>query len=185
MLPPEFGRVTVIVALIHHGVECRVELTVPKLISEVIFLNKALNALEFNDVFVRRHADKPAGKRGLDQNADLVDIAHEILIDRPHTPPTVGGEDDEALSPEQLQRLADWICGRPMPLGEVGDDQTFVGLEAAFDDVVPDELINGRPLRRGASRIDAHGRLGFEIRHRPCPFDSRATLLTSSSVSVK
>ena len=168
MLPPELGRVTVVVALIHDGVERRVELTVQKLIGEVVFLNKALNALEFNDVFVRRHADdKPAGECGLDQNADLVDVAHEILIDGPDARTPVGGEDDEALAPEQLQRLADRICGRAMPLGEFGYDQTFVGLEAAFDDVVADGFIDGRPLRRGASRVDAHGRLGLKIRHRP------------------
>ena len=120
MLPPELGRVTVVVALVHDGVERRVELTMPKLIGEVVFLDEALNALEFEDVLVRRHADEPAGKRGLDQNADLVDVADEILVDRPDARPAVGGEDDEALAPEQLQRLADRIGGRAMALREFG-----------------------------------------------------------------
>ena len=116
-------------------------------IGEVVLLDQALNALEFGDVLVRRHADEPAGQRGLDQHADLVDVAHEILVDRPDARAAVGREDDEALAAEQLQRLADRIGGGAMPLGEVGDDQTFVGPEAALDDVVADELIDGRALR--------------------------------------
>ena len=113
--------------------------------------------------------DEPAGQRGLDQNADLVDVAHEILVDRPHARTAVGGEDDEALAPEQLQRLADRICGRAMPLGEVGDDQTFVRLKAAFDDVVADELVDGRPSVEAPVASMPDGRLGLEIRHRPLP----------------
>ena len=48
--------------------------------------------LELGDVLVRRHADEPAGQGGLDQHADLVDVAHEILVDRPDARAAIGRE---------------------------------------------------------------------------------------------
>ena len=67
--------------------------------------------LEFGDVLVGRHADEPAGQGRLDQNADLVDVADEILVDRPHARAAVRGEDDEAFAAEELQRLANGVRG--------------------------------------------------------------------------
>ena len=68
-------------------------------IGEVVFLDEALEALEFGDVFFRRHADEPARQSRLDQDADLVDVADEILVDRPDARAAVEREDDEAFAP--------------------------------------------------------------------------------------
>ena len=38
----------------------------------------------------RHDADEPAREVGLDQHLDLEDVAHEVLVDRPHTRPAVG-----------------------------------------------------------------------------------------------
>src|SRR6186713_2661936 len=47
MLPPEFGRMAIVVPLVHHGVEGGVELAVPERVGEIVLLDQALDAFEF------------------------------------------------------------------------------------------------------------------------------------------
>ena len=51
-------------------------------------------------------ADEPAGQRRLDQHLDLVDVADEILVDRPHAGAAIGLDQHEAFAAQLLQRLA-------------------------------------------------------------------------------
>src|SRR5690606_29238437 len=135
-------------------------------VGEVVFLDETLDALELLDLLERRHADEPARHSGFDENADLVYVTDEILVDGPHPRAPIGGDDDEALPPQELQRLAYRIGRGAVAAREIGDDQPLVGLEAALDDVLADQLVNGRPGPRGARRIDADRRLCLELVHR-------------------
>ena len=127
---------------------------------------RRLEALQFRDVVVRRHADEPARQRRLDEHADLGDVADEVLVDGPHARAAVRRDDDEAFAAQNLQRLAHRVGGGAVAAREVGDDQPLVGLEPALDDVLADEFVNGRAGARSADGIDPGRRLGFEIAHR-------------------
>ena len=127
MLPPEHGRVPVVVTAVHDRVKRRVQLAVPQRIGEVVFLDQALEALELGDVLFGRHADEPAGQGRLDQNADLVDVADEVLVDRPHPRAAVQGEGDEAFPPEELERLANRVRGGAVTAREVGATRRSFG----------------------------------------------------------
>ena len=84
---------------------------------------------ELGNVLVGRHADEPARQGRLDQNADLVDVADEILVDRPDARAAIAVKDDEAFAAQQLQRLANRVGRGAVALGEIGDDQPLIGLE--------------------------------------------------------
>src|SRR4051794_8767599 len=96
---------------IHDGVERRVELAVLQRGGEVILLDEALETLELNDVLGRGHIDKPTRECRLDQDADFIDVAHEVFVDGAYSRPTVRNEDNEALPSQELQSLADRIGG--------------------------------------------------------------------------
>ena len=132
-------------------------------IGEVVLLDQALDAFEFGDVLVGRHVDEPAGQRRLDQDADLVDIADEILVDRPDARAAVGREDDEALAAQQLQRLAHRVGRGAVTLGEVGDHEPLVGCEPPRDDVFADQFIERGALAGGPDGVNPRGWLCFEI----------------------
>ena len=84
VLPPQLGGVSIVVALVHDGVERRIELAVQQRIGEIVLLDQTLEALQFRDVLAGRHADEPARQRRLDEHADLGNVADEVLVDGPH-----------------------------------------------------------------------------------------------------
>jgi hypothetical protein len=106
----------------------------PLLIDEIIFLDEALEALQFSDVFFGRHADKPAGQSRLDQDADLGNVADEILVDRPDPRSAIESEDDEAFTPEELKRLANGVRRGAVTAGKFSCDEALIGLQPALDD---------------------------------------------------
>ena len=113
-------------------------------IGEVVLFDQALDTLEFGDVLVGRHADEPSRQGRLDQDADLVDVADEVLVDRPHARAAVGTKMTKPSPRKQLQGLAHGVGRGAVTPGEVGDDQPFVGCEPALDDVVADEFDRAR-----------------------------------------
>ena len=116
-------------------------------------------ALEFRDVGLRGHSDEPTRQGRLDQNADLVDVANEISVDRPHARAAIAGEDDEAFAAQELQHLPNRRRRTAVTLGEVGDDEALIGLEPPRDDVVADHLVEQRRgIGGGADRVDPERR---------------------------
>src|SRR5690606_26683486 len=102
-----------------------------------------------------------------DQDADLVDVANEILVDGADAGPTIGGDDDEAFAAQELQRFAHRVGGRAVALRELGGDKALVGLEAAADDLVADQLVDRRPLSGRPEMVDSGRRFGPEGAHLP------------------
>ena len=132
-------------------------------IGEIVFLDEALEALEFGDVLFGRHADKPAGQSRLDQDADLGNVADEILVDRPDPRSAIEGEDDEAFTPQKLKRLANGVRRGAVTPGKVGCDEALIGLQPALDDGVANEMVDGGAFAGGADGIDPSGRPCLEI----------------------
>ena len=64
-------------------------------------------------------------------DADLVDVADEIVVDRADARAAVRREDHEAFAAQQLQRFAHRIGGGAESLGEIGDHEAFIGLQPA------------------------------------------------------
>src|SRR5690242_356282 len=105
VFPPQFGSMSIVVPLVDRGMEFRVEIAVQDLVSEIVGLDLALDRFEFHDVRLRRHPDEPARQGWLDQNADLVDVANEIPINRPDARAAIAREDDKAFATQELQHL--------------------------------------------------------------------------------
>src|SRR6185295_2064229 len=163
MLPPQRGSVPVVVALVHHRMECRVQFTVPLRIGKIIFLDEVLEAFQFSNVLFGRHADKPARQSRLDQDSDLGNVTDEIMINWPDPRSAIEGEDDEAFTPEDLKRLANWVRRGAVTAGKIGCNEALVGLQTAVDNSVTNELVDGGTFAGGADRIDRHGRSRLEI----------------------
>ena len=125
MFPPQLRGVPIVVSLIDQGVEFGVEVAVLDLVSKIVGLDLALDPFQFGDIGFRRHSDKPARQSRLDQNADLVDVANEIPVDRPHARAAIAGEDHEAFAAQELQHLANRRRRAAVTLGEVGDDKAL------------------------------------------------------------
>jgi len=153
----------VVVAPVHDGMKRRIQFAVPQRIGEIVFLDEFLEALELGDVLLGRHADKPAGQGRFDQHADLIDVADEILVDRPDPRTAVLRKSDEALAPEKLERLANRVCRGAVTSCKICSDQSLARLQPSLDDVFANELINRGALARGSDGIDPRRRSDLEI----------------------
>src|SRR3712207_6755696 len=120
---------SIVVSLVDQGMEFRVEITVQNLVSEIVGLYLALDSFEFRDVGLRGHPDEPTRQGRLDQNADLVDVANKIPIDRPDARAAISSEDDEAFTAQELQHLPNWRRRTTVALGEIGNDEALIGLK--------------------------------------------------------
>ncbi|MNL50294.1 hypothetical protein D3C87_1732980 [compost metagenome] len=141
MLPPDFGCVPVIVALIDDGVELHVEPAVEHGIDEVILFDEALDALELGDVGLGGHANEPACQCWLDERADLVDVANKVVVDRSDPGAAIGREHHEALATQHLQRFAHRIGRCAQPFGKVGDNEPFVWFQPTGKNVFANGFI--------------------------------------------
>src|SRR5688572_16501941 len=71
MLPPELRGMAVVMPLVHHGVECRVEFAVPEYVGKVVLFDQALDTLKLGNVLAGCHVHEPSRQSRLDQYADL------------------------------------------------------------------------------------------------------------------
>ena len=117
-------------------------------VGEVVGFDLGLDALELGDVGLGRHADEPARQRRLDQHLDLVDVADEVLVDRPDAGAAIGRHHHEALAAQLLQRLAHRVGRGLEALGELVDLEPLVGGEPAGDDFVADQLVDRAGFRK-------------------------------------
>ena len=72
----------VVVPVVDHLVELRVELAVPDRVGKVQRLDLGLDRFQPGDVDFGRDAHEPAGQRGFKERLDLDDVADEVLVDR-------------------------------------------------------------------------------------------------------
>src|SRR5438876_200815 len=90
MPPPDLGRVPIVVALVDDGMELHVETAVEHRIDEIVLFDEALDPLKLGNVGVGGHPDEPTRQCWFDERADLVDVADEVVIDRPDAGTAIG-----------------------------------------------------------------------------------------------
>ena len=61
-----------------------------------------LDRLDLGDVAGCGDAHEPARQMRLDQCRDLVDVTHEVLVDRPHARAAIGRDHNEPLAAQLL-----------------------------------------------------------------------------------
>ena len=122
-------------------------------------LDLGLDRLQPRDVLVGRVVDEPARHVRLEQRGDLVDVADEVIVDRPHAGAAIAAEEHEAFAAQLLQRLAHRVGAGAVAAAELADLQSRAGGEPSLDDVLADQLVD-RGLARwaaGASRPSGPG----------------------------
>ena len=157
MLPPQLRREVVVVPLVHERVELRIELAVEDRIAEVVGFDIVLDALELGDVRRGRHADKPAHHGGLDEHADLVDVANEFLVD-----PALGAANEWVLTLPTRRFYSDVANDSLVqaPINDAFFDDGSAGEEitvAAAKEIVAQAKKKRRPRRQKAVPADKLG----------------------------
>ena len=83
MAPPHVDGVAIVVAVVHDAVKTLVAHAVGVGIVEPRRFDLCLDRLQPRDVLVARVVDEPARHIRLEQRRDLVDVADEVIVDRP------------------------------------------------------------------------------------------------------
>ena len=101
-LPPQVHGVAVVVPVVHDAVKLLVQIGMPQRCRQSSAASiSAWIAFQPRDVVIGADADEPAGQIGLDQRLDLIDVAHESLVD-----PAAPGRRGSARSPPAPRRAA-------------------------------------------------------------------------------
>ena len=78
--------------------------------------------------------------------------------------PRFGEKIDEALAAQHLQRFAHRIGRGAKSLGEIGDNQPFIGRKPAGDDVVADTFVEGHGALAGdVDIVESRRRRNFKF----------------------
>jgi hypothetical protein len=113
----------IVVAVVHHPMKALVANTVGVGIVESSGLDLVLDCLELRNVLVGRVVDEPARHVGFEERGDLVNIAKEIIIDRPYAGAAIAAEEHKTFAAELLQSLTYRVGARSVAAAEVADLQ--------------------------------------------------------------
>lgn len=140
MTLPDRQRLLIEVSIIHNAVESVIQPIQLDLILWSFFYAQ-LDLLHGCQVFIRRLFHEKAGKIGLDEGANIEDIANEGLVQSPHPGAAIAVNNDEALPAELMQRLTDGVGTDLVSAGKIVSLQPRSFGKNAVDDVLAHPLM--------------------------------------------